>query len=156
MDRLIVGDVGFGKTEVALRAAFVAAMAGLQVAIVCPTTLLARQHYQNFTARFEGLRLRIGRLSRLVPGNEAKATREGITDGTIDIVIGTHAVLAKSVEFKRLGLVVVDEEQRFGVTHKERLKAAKNDGHGLTPTAHPTPPPPHSAQSGFNRNSRGP
>src|SRR3546814_14039633 len=88
-------------------------------------SLLARQHYQNFTARFEGLPLRIGRLSRLVPGNEAKATREGITDGTIDIVIGTHAVLAKSVEFKRLGLVVVDEEQRFGVTQKERLKALK-------------------------------
>src|SRR3546814_20283007 len=142
MDRLIVGDVGFGKTEVALRAAFVAAMAGLQVAIVCPTTLLARQHYQNFTARFEGLPLRIGRLSRLVPGNEAKATREGITDGTIDIVIGTHAVLAKSVEFKRLGLVVVDEEKRFGVTHKERLQAHKNDVPVITLTATQTPPTP--------------
>src|SRR3546814_12177847 len=114
MDRLIVGDVGFGKTEVALRAAFVAAMAGLQVAIVCPTTLLARQHYQNFTARFEGLPLRIGRLSRLVPGHEAKAKREGITDGTIDLVIGTHAVPATAVECQRLRRVVVGAEQRFG------------------------------------------
>ncbi|RIA46087.1 transcription-repair coupling factor [Hephaestia caeni] len=149
MDRLIVGDVGFGKTEVALRAAFVAAMAGLQVAIVCPTTLLARQHYQNFTERFEGLPLKIGRLSRLVPGNEAKATREGVADGTIDIVIGTHAVLAKSVEFKRLGLVVVDEEQRFGVTHKERLKALKNDVHVLTLTATPIPRTLQMAMSGL-------
>ncbi|HVI98714.1 MAG TPA: transcription-repair coupling factor [Sphingomonas sp.] len=149
MDRLIVGDVGFGKTEVALRAAFVAAMAGMQVAIVCPTTLLARQHYQNFTARFEGFPLKIGRLSRLVSANEAKATREGLADGTIDVVVGTHAVLAKSVEFKRLGLVVVDEEQRFGVTHKERLKALKNDVHVLTLTATPIPRTLQMAMSGL-------
>ncbi len=149
MDRLIVGDVGFGKTEVALRAAFVAAMAGMQVAIVCPTTLLARQHYQNFVARFEGFPLRIGRLSRLVSATEAKATREGIADGTVDIVVGTHAVLAKAVAFKRLGLVVVDEEQRFGVTHKERLKALKNDVHVLTLTATPIPRTLQMAMSGL-------
>src|SRR5690242_215251 len=149
MDRLIVGDVGFGKTEIALRAAFVAAMAGMQVAVVCPTTLLARQHFQNFTARFEGFPMKIGNLSRLVTASNAKATREGLADGTIDIVIGTHAVLAKSVEFKRLGLVVVDEEQRFGVTHKERLKALKNDVHVLTLTATPIPRTLQMAMSGL-------
>ncbi|OQW46060.1 MAG: transcription-repair coupling factor [Proteobacteria bacterium SG_bin6] len=149
MDRLVVGDVGFGKTEVALRAAFVAAMAGLQVAVICPTTLLARQHHQNFVQRFEGFPLRIGRLSRLVTAAEAKATREALKDGTMDIVIGTHAILAKQVEFKRLGLVVVDEEQRFGVTHKERLKALKNDVHVLTLTATPIPRTLQMAMSGL-------
>ncbi|MFA6115411.1 MAG: transcription-repair coupling factor [Sphingomonas sp.] len=149
MDRLVVGDVGFGKTEVALRAAFAAAMSGLQVAVVCPTTLLARQHFQNFTARFEGFPLNVGRLSRLVPAAEAKATREGIENGTIDVVIGTHAILAKSVAFKRLGLVVVDEEQRFGVTHKERLKALKTDVHVLTLTATPIPRTLQMAMSGL-------
>ena len=149
MDRLIVGDVGFGKTEVALRAAFVAAMAGMQVAVVAPTTLLARQHHMNFTARFEGFPLKVGRLSRLVPAAEAKATREGLADGTIDVVIGTHAVLAKSVEFKRLGLVIVDEEQRFGVTHKERLKALRTDVHVLTLTATPIPRTLQMAMSGL-------
>ncbi|WP_022686311.1 transcription-repair coupling factor [Sphingomonas phyllosphaerae] len=139
MDRLIVGDVGFGKTEVALRAAFVAAMAGMQVAVVCPTTLLARQHYQNFCARFDGFPLEIGRLSRLVTAAEARKVREGVANGTIDIVIGTHALLAKSVDFKRLGLVIVDEEQRFGVTHKERLKTLRADVHMLTLTATPIP-----------------
>jgi transcription-repair coupling factor (superfamily II helicase) len=149
MDRLIVGDVGFGKTEVALRAAFVAAMGGMQVAIVCPTTLLARQHYNNFVARFEGFPIKIGRLSRLVGANEAKAVKEGLTDGTIDVVIGTHAILAKGIEFKRLGLVVVDEEQRFGVTHKERLKALKTDVHVLTLTATPIPRTLQMAMSGL-------
>ncbi len=139
MDRLIVGDVGFGKTEVALRAAFVAAMAGMQVAVVCPTTLLARQHYQNFCARFDGFPLEIGRLSRLVTAAEARKVREGVANGTVDIVIGTHALLAKSVDFKRLGLVIVDEEQRFGVTHKERLKTLRADVHMLTLTATPIP-----------------
>ena len=139
MDRLIVGDVGFGKTEVALRAAFVAAMAGMQVAVVCPTTLLARQHNLNFTTRFEGFPIEIGRLSRLVPAPEAKKVKAGIADGSIDIVIGTHALLAKGIEFKRLGLVIVDEEQRFGVTHKERLKALKAEVHLLTLTATPIP-----------------
>jgi len=149
MDRLVVGDVGFGKTEVALRAAFVAAMAGLQVAVVCPTTLLARQHANNFIQRFEGFPIQIGRLSRLVTANEAKATRDGLANGTIDIVIGTHAILAKSVEFKRLGLVIVDEEQRFGVTHKERLKALKSDVHVLTLTATPIPRTLQMAMSGL-------
>ncbi|HEX8382390.1 MAG TPA: transcription-repair coupling factor [Sphingomonas sp.] len=149
MDRLVVGDVGFGKTEVALRAAFVAAMAGKQVAIVCPTTLLARQHYNNFVARFEGFPMRIGRLSRLVTAGEAKATKEGLAAGTIDVVVGTHAILAKNIDFKRLGLVVVDEEQRFGVTHKERLKALKADVHMLTLTATPIPRTLQMAMSGI-------
>ncbi|USI73050.1 transcription-repair coupling factor [Sphingomonas morindae] len=149
MDRLVVGDVGFGKTEVALRAAFVAAMAGLQVAVVCPTTLLARQHHQNFVARFQGFPLKIGRLSRLVGTAEAKAVREGLADGTLDIVVGTHAVFAKTVNFKRLGLVIVDEEQRFGVTHKERLKALRTDVHVLTLTATPIPRTLQMAMSGL-------
>ena len=149
MDRLVCGDVGFGKTEVALRAAFVAAMAGQQVAIVCPTTLLARQHFKTFEERFRGFPLKVGRLSRLVPVGEAKMVREGIVDGTLDIVIGTHAILAKSVAFKRLGLVIVDEEQRFGVTHKERLKALKTDVHMLTLTATPIPRTLQMAMSGL-------
>ncbi|WP_375395025.1 transcription-repair coupling factor [uncultured Sphingomonas sp.] len=149
MDRLIVGDVGFGKTEVALRAAFVAALAGKQVAVVCPTTLLARQHFNNFVARFEGFPIEIGRLSRLVTAAEAKRTRDGLADGTIDVVIGTHAILAKSIDFKRLGLVVVDEEQRFGVTHKERLKTLRADVHMLTLTATPIPRTLQMAMSGI-------
>jgi transcription-repair coupling factor (superfamily II helicase) len=149
MDRLVVGDVGFGKTEIALRAAFVAAMSGMQVAIVCPTTLLARQHYNNFVERFAGFPLRIGRLSRLVNTAEAKATREGLEDGRMDIVIGTHALLAKSISFKRLGLVIVDEEQRFGVVHKEKLKSLKVDVHVLTLTATPIPRTLQMAMSGL-------
>ncbi|MEG3164057.1 transcription-repair coupling factor [Sphingomonas sp. PB2P19] len=149
MDRLIVGDVGFGKTEVALRAAFVAAMGGKQVAVVCPTTLLARQHYNNFVSRFEGFPMNMGRLSRLVTAGEAKATKEGLAAGTIDVVIGTHALLAKNIDFKRLGLVIVDEEQRFGVTHKERLKALRADVHMLTLTATPIPRTLQMAMSGI-------
>ncbi|WP_174284852.1 transcription-repair coupling factor [Sphingomonas bacterium] len=149
MDRLIVGDVGFGKTEVALRAAFVAALAGKQVAVVCPTTLLARQHFNNFVARFEGFPIEIGRLSRLVTAAEAKKTRDGLAEGTIDIVVGTHAILAKSIDFKHLGLVVVDEEQRFGVTHKERLKTLRADVHMLTLTATPIPRTLQMAMSGI-------
>ncbi len=149
MDRLVCGDVGFGKTEVAMRAAFAAAMAGHQVAIIAPTTLLARQHYSNFAERFRDLPLKLGRLSRLVPTTEAANTREGLTDGTMDIVIGTHAVLAKSIKFKRLGLVIVDEEQRFGVTHKEQLKALKTDVHMLTLTATPIPRTLQMAMSGL-------
>jgi transcription-repair coupling factor (superfamily II helicase) len=139
MDRLVCGDVGFGKTEVALRAAFIAAMAGLQVALVAPTTLLARQHYQTFRERFQGFPIELGRLSRLVPPKEASATREGLKAGKIDIVIGTHAVLSKSVEFRKLGLVIVDEEQRFGVAHKERLKRFRAHVDVLTMTATPIP-----------------
>ena len=149
MDRLVCGDVGFGKTEVALRAAFVAAMAGQQVAVVAPTTLLARQHFAGFSERFSGFPLNVGRLSRLVSDKEAKATREGLADGTIDIVIGTHAILSKSVSFKRLGLVIVDEEQRFGVNHKERLKQLRTDVHVLTLTATPIPRTLQMAMSGL-------
>lgn len=149
MDRLVCGDVGFGKTEVALRAAFVAAMAGKQVAVIAPTTLLARQHYASFSERFSGFPLNVGRLSRLVPAKEASATKEGLAEGTMDIVIGTHALLSKSVKFKRLGLVIVDEEQRFGVTHKEKLKELKSDVHVLTLTATPIPRTLQMAMSGL-------
>jgi transcription-repair coupling factor (superfamily II helicase) len=149
MDRLVCGDVGFGKTEVALRAAFVAAMAGQQVAVVAPTTLLARQHYAGFTARFAGFPIEIGRLSRLVPTKEATETRARLADGTIDIVVGTHAILSKTVQFKRLGLVVVDEEQRFGVSHKEKLKQLRQNVHVLTLTATPIPRTLQMAMSGL-------
>ncbi len=149
MDRLVCGDVGFGKTEVALRAAFTAAMAGHQVALVCPTTLLARQHYNTFCERFRGFPIEIGRLSRLVPTKEAKETKERLKSGQVDIVIGTHALLAKTVEFKTLGLVIVDEEQRFGVTHKERLKAMRANVHVLTLTATPIPRTLQMAMSGL-------
>jgi transcription-repair coupling factor (superfamily II helicase) len=149
MDRLVCGDVGFGKTEVALRAAFVAAMEGKQVALVAPTTLLARQHFENFTERFKGFPLRIGRLSRLVPAKEAGETREGVAEGKIDIVIGTHAVLSKQVSFRDLALVIVDEEQRFGVKHKERLKELRSDVHVLTLTATPIPRTLQMAMSGL-------
>jgi transcription-repair coupling factor (superfamily II helicase) len=149
MDRLVCGDVGFGKTEVALRAAFVMAMSGKQVALVCPTTLLARQHYSNFVERLQGFPIEVGRLSRLVPAAEAKKTKEGIANGTVDIVIGTHALLAKTIHFKRLGLVIVDEEQHFGVAHKERLKALKADVHVLTLTATPIPRTLQMAMSGL-------
>jgi transcription-repair coupling factor (superfamily II helicase) len=149
MDRLVCGDVGFGKTEVALRAAFVAAMAGRQVAIVAPTTLLARQHYTSFTERFSGFPVEIGRLSRLVAPKEAAETRAGLADGRVDIVIGTHALLSKQVSFKRLGLVIVDEEQRFGVSHKEKLKELKADVHVLTLTATPIPRTLQMAMSGL-------
>jgi transcription-repair coupling factor (superfamily II helicase) len=139
MDRLVCGDVGFGKTEVALRAAFVAAMSGLQVAVVVPTTLLARQHYLAFADRFAGLPVQVAQLSRLVTAKQATKTKEGIANGSIDIVVGTHAVVAKSVNFKRLGLLIVDEEQHFGVAHKERLKQLKTDVHVLTLSATPIP-----------------
>ena len=139
MDRLICGDVGFGKTEVAIRAAFVAAMAGVQVAIVAPTTLLARQHYQSFAERFRGFPVNVRPLSRFVSAKDAALTRDGITKGTVDIVIGTHALLAKSVRFKNLGLLIIDEEQKFGVQHKERLKQLRTDVHVLTLTATPIP-----------------
>ncbi|WP_343347291.1 transcription-repair coupling factor [Sphingomicrobium sp. XHP0239] len=139
MDRLVCGDVGFGKTEVALRAAFVSAMAGNQVAVIAPTTILARQHFQNFVERFQGFPIKIGRISRLVSPAEVKDTKERLANGDLDIVIGTHALLGKTVKFKKLGLVVVDEEQHFGVTHKEKLKALKSDVHVLTLTATPIP-----------------
>jgi transcription-repair coupling factor (superfamily II helicase) len=139
MDRLVCGDVGFGKTEVALRAAFVAAMSGAQVAVVVPTTLLARQHYRVFAARFAGMPVKVAQLSRMVAAKEAADVRRGLASGDINIVIGTHALLAKSIEFSDLGLLVVDEEQHFGVSHKERLKALKAGVHVLTLTATPIP-----------------
>ncbi len=139
MDRLVCGDVGFGKTEVALRAAFAAAMSGQQVAIIAPTTLLARQHAATFEARFAGFPLKIGKLFRLVSQKEQNATKQGLADGTVDVVIGTHALLGKGITFKRLGLVIVDEEQHFGVTHKEKLKQLRADVHVLTLTATPIP-----------------
>ncbi len=139
MDRLICGDVGFGKTEVALRAAFLVAMSGLQVAVIAPTTLLARQHFQTFSERFAGWPLKVKHLSRFVTAKEASQTREEINNGECDVVIGTHALLAKTIDFKRLGMIVVDEEQRFGVKHKERLKELKSDVHVLTLSATPIP-----------------
>ncbi|MCL4671600.1 MAG: transcription-repair coupling factor [Sphingomonadaceae bacterium] len=149
MDRLVCGDVGFGKTEVALRAAFVAAMNGQQVAVVAPTTLLARQHYQNFAERFAGFPLTVGRLSRLVPAKEMAATREGLEKGQVDVIVGTHAILSKTTKFRNLGLVIVDEEQRFGVNHKERLKQLRADVHMLTLTATPIPRTLQMAMSGL-------
>jgi transcription-repair coupling factor (superfamily II helicase) len=139
MDRLIVGDVGFGKTEVAMRAAFAAALSGKQVAVICPTTLLARQHYRSFAERFRGFPITVRPLSRFVGAKDANATRTGLTDGKVDIVIGTHALLAKSIAFKDLGLLIIDEEQHFGVTHKERLKEMRSEVHVLTLTATPIP-----------------
>jgi transcription-repair coupling factor (superfamily II helicase) len=139
MDRLVVGDVGFGKTEVAMRAAFIAALAGMQVAVICPTTLLARQHYRSFAERFRGFPINVRPLSRFVSTKDANLTRAGITDGSVDICVGTHALLAKGVSFKNLGLLVIDEEQHFGVSHKERLKEMRSEVHVLTLTATPIP-----------------
>ena len=139
MDRLIVGDVGFGKTEVAMRAAFIAASQGMQVAVVAPTTLLARQHYRSFAERFRGTAITVRPLSRFVSARDAAATRAGLADGGVDIVVGTHAVLAKQVRFRNLGLLIIDEEQHFGVAHKERLKELRSDIHVLTLTATPIP-----------------
>lgn len=139
MDRLVCGDVGFGKTEVAMRAAFLATMSGFQVAVIVPTTLLARQHTHNFTERFQGFPIRIAGLSRLVSHADAQKIHAEMKQGTVDIVIGTHALLARGTQFKNLGLVIVDEEQHFGVAHKERLKELKQGVHVLTLTATPIP-----------------
>jgi len=139
MDRLICGDVGFGKTEVAMRAAFAAAMAGLQVAVIAPTTLLARQHYQEFSKRFRGFPVSVHPLSRFVSARDAARSREAMAKGEADIVVGTHALLAKGIRFRNLGLLIIDEEQRFGVAHKERLKQLRSDVHVLTLTATPIP-----------------
>jgi transcription-repair coupling factor (superfamily II helicase) len=139
MDRLICGDVGFGKTEVALRASLIAVLAGKQVAVVVPTTLLARQHFHTFTERFRGFPVKIAHASRLVSPRERAEVTKGLKSGDIDIVIGTHALLAKSGEFANLGLLIVDEEQHFGVQHKERLKQLREDVHVLTLTATPIP-----------------
>ena len=139
MDRLVCGDVGFGKTEVALRAAFAAALDGKQVAVVVPTTLLARQHAKTFTERFKGFPVNVAQASRLVPTKQLNEVKKGLADGTIDIVVGTHALLGKAIKFRDLGLLVVDEEQHFGVAHKERLKRLRSEVHVLTLSATPIP-----------------
>ncbi|MGL5137276.1 MAG: transcription-repair coupling factor, partial [Beijerinckiaceae bacterium] len=139
MDRLICGDVGFGKTEVAMRAAYAAAMSGKQVAVCAPTTLLSRQHHKTFTERFKGLPLKVAQASRMVGAAELSAAKKGIADGTVDIVIGTHALLGKGITFKDLGLLIIDEEQHFGVQHKERLKELRAEVHVLTLSATPIP-----------------
>ena len=139
MDRLICGDVGFGKTEVALRAAFLAALDGFQVAVVVPTTLLSRQHFRTFSQRFAGLPVTVRQASRMVTAKELAETKKGLADGTVDIVVGTHALLGAAISFKNLGLLIIDEEQHFGVKHKERLKDLKSDVHVLTLSATPIP-----------------
>ncbi|MDG1858602.1 MAG: transcription-repair coupling factor, partial [Emcibacteraceae bacterium] len=149
MDRLICGDVGFGKTEVALRTAFLAVMEGFQVAIVAPTTLLARQHYKTFSERFRGFNVNVGHLSRLVSAKNQKLTKEELSKGDCEIVIGTHAVLSKSLSFNNLGMLIIDEEQHFGVGHKEQLKKLKSNVHVLTLTATPIPRTLQLAMSGI-------
>jgi transcription-repair coupling factor (superfamily II helicase) len=139
MDRLICGDVGFGKTEVALRAAFIAAMNGAQVAVVVPTTLLARQHYKTFTERLRGYPVRVRQASRLVGSKELAETKKELAEGKADLVVGTHALLGSGIKFANLGLLIIDEEQHFGVKHKERLKELKSDVHVLTLSATPIP-----------------
>ena len=152
-DRLICGDVGFGKTEVALRAAFIAAMAGYQVALVAPTTLLARQHGKVFVERFAGFPVKIGVLSRMTSTADAKIIRENIAIGEVQIAIGTHALLAKSIAFNHLGLLIIDEEQHFGVGQKERLKELRGDIHVLTLSATPIPRTLQMALSGVRKMS---
>src|SRR5690606_38659380 len=149
MDRVVCGDVGFGKTEVALRAAFAAAMAGRQVAVLVPTTLLAEQHYRTFRDRFADWPVKIELLSRFRSTKEVNAALASLAEGRTDIVIGTHRLLSTDVRFERLGLVIVDEEQRFGVRQKERLKALRADGHLLTLTATPIPRTLNMAMSGL-------
>ncbi len=149
MDRLICGDVGFGKTEIALRAAFLAVMEGYQVAVIAPTTLLARQHFKTFSDRFNGFNIRVGHLSRLVTSKQQKLTREEASRGDCEILIGTHAVLSDKVKFSNLGLLIIDEEQHFGVVHKEKLKKLKSNVHVLTLTATPIPRTLQLAMSGI-------
>jgi transcription-repair coupling factor (superfamily II helicase) len=139
MDRLVCGDVGFGKTEVALRAAFKAVQDGFQVAILVPTTLLAQQHFQTFSDRFAGYPIRVEALSRFLTTAQAKVVVKGVAAGEVDVVIGTHRLLSEDISFKKLGLLVVDEEQRFGVSHKEAMKQLKNDVDVLTLSATPIP-----------------
>jgi len=139
MDRLICGDVGFGKTEVALRAAFTTVMAGGQVAVIAPTTLLVRQHFKSFQERFKDYPIEVRQLSRLVTNKYASQVRNELINGSVDIVIGTHALLSKTTQFNDLALLIVDEEQHFGVSHKERLKQLKTDVHVLTLSATPIP-----------------
>jgi len=149
MDRVVCGDVGFGKTEVAMRAAFIAVQGGRQVVVLVPTTLLAHQHFENFSDRFADWAVRIESLSRFRTAREQKAVLNGLADGSIDIVIGTHKLLQPQIRFKRLGLVIIDEEHRFGVRHKERLKALRTEVDVLTLTATPIPRTLNLALSGL-------
>ena len=139
MDRLLSGDVGYGKTEVAVRAAFKAVQDGKQVAMLVPTTLLVRQHIETFTERFAGFPVHLRALSRFQTDKEAKETIDGLADGTVDVVIGTHRLLSEGIAFKDLGLVIIDEEQRFGVEHKDALKKLKTNVDILAMTATPIP-----------------
>ncbi|WP_170839980.1 transcription-repair coupling factor [Lihuaxuella thermophila] len=148
MDRLLCGDVGYGKTEVAIRAAFKATMDGKQVAVLVPTTILAQQHYETFRERFSGYPVQIRVLSRFRSRKEQKETIEGLKNGTVDIVIGTHRLLSKDIVFKDLGLLIIDEEQRFGVKHKEKIKQIKHNIDVLTLTATPIPRTLHMAMMG--------
>src|SRR5699024_889716 len=135
MDRLLCGDVGYGKTEVALRAAFKALTDGKQVAILVPTTILAQQHYNTMVERFGEFPINLGLLSRFRTAKEQKVTIEGLRKGTVDIVVGTHRLVSKDVNFKDLGLLIIDEEQRFGVKHKEKIKTLRENVDVLTLTA---------------------
>ena len=139
MDRLLCGDVGFGKTEVAFVAAFKAIMNGKQVALMCPTTLLAKQHYETALQRFQNFPINIGLLNRFVPKSLQNVVINKVNEGTINLVIGTHRLLSKDLKFKDLGLLIVDEEQRFGVEHKEKIKELKNSIDVLTLSATPIP-----------------
>jgi transcription-repair coupling factor (superfamily II helicase) len=149
MDRLICGDVGYGKTEVAIRAAFKVVSEGKQVAVLCPTTVLAQQHFNTFSERLAAFPISIGLLSRFRSKKEQKETTEGLKFGTVDIAIGTHRLLSKDVEFKELGLLIIDEEQRFGVRHKEKLKQLRKTVDVLTMTATPIPRTLHMSLSGI-------
>lgn len=149
MDRVVCGDVGFGKTEVAMRAAFIAANAGKQVAVLVPTTLLAQQHYQNFADRFADWPLKVEGLSRFRSKKEVDRIVSGLQDGTVDILVGTHKILSEDIKFKDLGLVIIDEEHRFGVRHKERLKSLRAEVDILTLTATPIPRTLNMAMSGM-------
>ncbi len=148
-DRVVCGDVGFGKTEVAMRAAFVAAQGGRQVAVLVPTTLLAQQHYQNFADRFADWPIKVESLSRFRSAKEVGSVLKGLAGGTVDIVVGTHKLLGSDIKFKNLGLVIIDEEHRFGVRHKERLKSLRAEVDILTLTATPIPRTLNMAMSGI-------
>jgi transcription-repair coupling factor (superfamily II helicase) len=149
MDRVVCGDVGFGKTEVAMRAAFLATQGNKQVAILVPTTLLAQQHYQNFSDRFADWPVKVENLSRFRTGKQQQTVLDGLKNGTVDIVVGTHKLLSEGIEFRNLGLVIVDEEHRFGVRHKEKLKALRSEVDLLTLTATPIPRTLNMAMSGM-------
>ena len=149
MDRLICGDVGYGKTEVAMRAAFLVAMSGVQVAIISPTTLLTRQHFNTFLERFADFPINIKQLSRFTEKAKVASIRDELKNGKVDIVIGTHSILSEKTVFSKLGLLIIDEEQHFGVSHKEQMKKMRSDIHVLTLTATPIPRTLHLSLSGL-------